>query len=136
MYGGVLVLRRARVSDIAAPTATMIMTPYDRLHVRYRSSTVSRHLYPFLISKDEASGQISLTLQPSVVLDGRGGVGGGLTWSSERLLKGLKVKGRVAAVKDYGVFVQIDNSEVSRGSVVSLVLSVTSLWRWRRATRL
>lgn len=95
-----------------------------------------RHRYPSPASKDEASGQVSLTLQPSAVLDGRGGVGGGLTWSSERLLKGLKVKGRVAAVKDYGVFVQIDNSEVCRGSVVFLVLSVTRRWRWRRATRL
>lgn len=77
-------------------------------------SNISCHLsLSLFVRKDEASGNVSLTLQPSVVLDGKGGVGGGLTWSSDRLTKGLKVKGRVAAVKDYGVFVQIDGSEVS-----------------------
>lgn len=55
---------------------------------------------------------MSLTLQASVVLDGKGGEGGGLSWGSESLKKGLKVKGRVAAVKDFGVFIQIDDSEV------------------------
>lgn len=55
---------------------------------------------------------MSLTLQPSVVLDGKGGEGSGLTWGSERLKKGLKVKGRVAAVKDFGIFIQVAESEV------------------------
>lgn len=55
---------------------------------------------------------MSLTLKPSVVLDGKGGEGGGLTWSSESLKAGLKVKGTVASVKDFGVFIQIHDSQV------------------------
>eukprot|EP00903_Cladosiphon_okamuranus_P010099 g9564.t2 len=65
-----------------------------------------------VLSKDEATGNVSLTLQPSVVLDGKGGEGGGLSWGSESLKAGLKVKGKIAAVKDFGVFIQVDDSEV------------------------
>lgn len=68
---------------------------------------------PFL--QDKATGNVSLTLQPSVVLDGKGGEGGELSWGSESLKAGLKVKGTIAAVKDFGVFIQVHDSEV-RGS--------------------
>lgn len=68
-----------------------------------------------LLLQDEATGRVSLTLQGSVVLAGKGGEGGGLSWAADSLKKGLKIKGRVAAVKDFGVFVQLDNSEVRGG---------------------
>lgn len=59
--------------------------------------------------QDDATGHLSLTLQASVVLEGKGR---GLSWGSPSLKEGLTVKGRVGEVKDFGVFVQIDNSEV------------------------
>lgn len=67
------------------------------------------------IDQDKATGNVSLTLQPSVVLDGKGGEGGGLSWGSESLKAGLKVKGKVAAVKEFGVFIQVHDSEVRGG---------------------
>lgn len=52
---------------------------------------------------------MSLSLKPSDVV---GGEGRGLTWSSEILKPGLKVKGMVDNVKDFGVFIQIHDSKV------------------------
>lgn len=40
------------------------------------------------------------------------GTEGGLSWDSPTLKKGLKVKGRVTSVKDFGVFIQIEDSSV------------------------
>lgn len=48
-----------------------------------------------------------------MVLEGKGGEGGDLSWESPSLKAGLKVKGTVAAVKDFGVFIQIHDSSVS-----------------------
>lgn len=73
----------------------------------------------FCALQDKATGNVSLTLQPSVVLDGKGGEGGGLSWGSESLKVGLKVKGTIAAVKDFGVFIQVHDSEVRRRVVCS-----------------
>lgn len=65
-------------------------------------------------TQDKSTGQLSLSLQPSVVLTGAAGdEGGGITWGSPSLKKGLKIKGRVVAVQDFGVFIQLDESEVS-----------------------
>lgn len=80
--------------------------------VSYWVSRTVYHIPPCHIAQDKATGNVSLTLQASVVLDGKGGEGGGISWGSESLKAGLKVKGTIAAVKDFGVFIQIHDSEV------------------------
>ncbi|CAM9211625.1 unnamed protein product, partial [Ectocarpus sp. 12 AP-2014] len=62
-----------------------------------------------VIAKDKETGRVSLSLKPSDVV---GDEGGALTWSSEILKPGLKVKGTVDTVKDFGVFIQIHGSKV------------------------
>lgn len=60
--------------------------------------------------QDEATGHVSLTLRESEV---RAGEKGFLTWESDNLKKGLKVKGKVTSVKNFGVFIQVEGSMVS-----------------------
>ncbi|CAM9425382.1 unnamed protein product, partial [Ectocarpus sp. 8 AP-2014] len=62
-----------------------------------------------VLAKEKETGRVSLSLKPSDVV---GSEGGALTWSSEILKPGLKVKGTVDTVKDFGVFIQIHDSKV------------------------
>lgn len=71
--------------------------------------------------KNKELRQVALTLRPSVVLDG---TDKWLGWKSARLGKGLKVKGVVTAVKEFGVFIQLDDSEVRLGLTLSITYFV------------
>ncbi|CAM9127824.1 unnamed protein product [Choristocarpus tenellus] len=62
-----------------------------------------------VLSVNEDTGRVNLTLKPSVVSPESWN---GITWTSPLLDKGLKAKGRVAEVKEFGVIVQLDKSMV------------------------
>ncbi|CAM9814530.1 unnamed protein product, partial [Sphacelaria rigidula] len=60
--------------------------------------------------QDEELNQVSLTFQDSAV---RKGDKNFLTWDSKKLKMGLKVKGVVTSIRDYGVFIQVQNSSLT-----------------------
>ncbi len=107
-------------------SSNMNYQTYSKLRIDRRWPSPPPLFYVVTI-QDSATGNVSLTLKPSVVLDGKGGEGGGLTWSSESLKRGLKVKGTVASVKDYGVFIQIHDSQVRHDVCAAAAAAVLPL---------